>query len=92
MFLENNFINLSNKTEINNVYSYKMIITKFINIFILIYKNKYSYEKKFLKKSLIDDAYYYSKYYLYYKIMNCIYDNNIMEIIFTIDNFSYIMI
>jgi hypothetical protein len=31
------------------------------------------------KKTLFEDALTYSKYYLYYKTQNCIYDNEIMD-------------
>lgn len=55
-------------------------MTKFINKFILHYKNNYVD-----KNELYNDAIIYSKYYLYYKSFNCIYANNIMEIIYNIE-------
>ena len=80
MFLENNYIYYSNNLNINSISSYKFLMTKFINKFILHYKNTYNN-----KIELYNDAIIYSKYYLYYKSFNCIYDNNIMEIIYNIE-------
>ena len=37
------------------------------------------------KQLLINDAILYSKYYLYYKIFNCVYDDKIMNIIYDIE-------
>jgi len=53
---------------------------KFINKFVLKNNNNYSN-----KKLLLNDAILYSKYYLYYKIFNCIYNENIMNIIYDIE-------
>jgi hypothetical protein len=57
-------------------------MTKFINAFIKFKKLTYEDNNK-----LISDAIIYSKYYLYYKTKNCIYDNDIMELIYDIDYF-----
>ncbi len=80
MFLENIYINFNKKLEINTIYSYKIIMKKFINVYIKKNDNNYSD-----KKLLINDAILYSKYYLYYKIFNCVYDDNIMNIIYDIE-------
>jgi hypothetical protein len=80
MFLENVYIHFNKKLEINTIYSYKIIMKKFINIYIKKNDNNYSD-----KKLLINDAILYSKYYLYYKIFNCVYDENIMNIIYDIE-------
>jgi hypothetical protein len=80
MFLENVYINFNKKLEINTIYSYKIIMKKFINKYIE--KNNINYLKKQL---LINDAILYSKYYLYYKIFNCVYDDKIMNIIYDIE-------
>ena len=80
MFLENIYINFNKKLEINTIYSYKIIMKKFINVYIKKNDNNYSD-----KKLLINDAILYSKYYLYYKIFNCVYDENIMNIIYDIE-------
>ena len=80
MFLENVYINFNKKLEINTIYSYKIIMKKFINKYIE--KNENNYLNKQL---LINDAILYSKYYLYYKIFNCVYDEKIMNIIYDIE-------
>ena len=80
MFLENVYINFNKKLEINTIYSYKIIMNKFINKYIE--KNDNNYLNKQL---LINDAILYSKYYLYYKIFNCIYDEKIMNILYDIE-------
>ena len=80
MFLENVYINFNKKLEINTIYSYKIIMKKFINKYIE--KNHINYLNKQL---LINDAILYSKYYLYYKIFNCVYDETIMNILYDIE-------
>ena len=80
MYLENNYIHFSSKLIINSIANYKNIMTKFINVFIKINKYKYPDNKK-----LVSDAIIYSKYYLYYKTKNCIYMDEIMEIINDVD-------
>ena len=76
MFLENNYICFSSKLLINSISKYNTIMTKFINAFIAY--NKTNYKNHDL---LITDSIIYSKYYLYYKIKNCIYSDDIMNII-----------
>ena len=80
MFLENVYIHFNKNLEINTIYSYKIIMKKFINIYIKKNDNNYSD-----KKLLINDAILYSKYYLYYKIFNCVYDDNVMDIIYDLE-------
>jgi hypothetical protein len=80
MFLENVYINFNKKLEINTIYSYKIIMNKFINKYIE--QNDINYLNKQL---LINDAILYSKYYLYYKIFNCVYDETIMNILYDIE-------
>jgi hypothetical protein len=80
MYLENNYIHFSSKLIINSIPNYKNIMTKFINIFIELYKLKYSDNQKLIVDSII-----YSKYYLYHKIKNCIYTDEIMNIIYDVD-------
>ena len=80
MIFENYFINYNNELNINSISSYKTIRTKFIGKFINMYSYKYSDISK-----LYSDALDYSKYYLYYKTQNCIYSNDIMEIIYNIE-------
>ena len=53
---------------------YQHIIIKFINKYISIYKD-----------SDIQTAIIYSKYYLNYKLYNCIYNKDIMTIILNVD-------
>lgn len=80
MIFENYFINYNNELNINSISSYKTIRTKFIGKFINMYSYKYSDISK-----LYSDALDYSKYYLYYKTQNCIYSNDVMEIIYNIE-------
>ncbi len=81
MIFENFFVDYDNSLCINNLSSYKNIRTKFITKFIDMYSFNYSNQKE-----LYSDALIYSKYYLYYKIQNCVYSNEIMEIIYNIEN------
>ena len=81
MFLENNYIHFSSKLIINSIPNYKNIMTKFINVFLKLNESRYSD-----KKILIADSIIYSKYYLYYKTKNCIYNEDIMNII---NDFDY---
>ncbi len=81
MIFENYFVNYNNSLNINLITSYKNIRSKFIVKYINLYQYEYTDNEK-----LFSDALIYSKYYLYYKIQNCVYDDNIMEIIFNIDN------
>ncbi len=81
MIFENYFVNYNNSLNINLITSYKNIRSKFIVKYINLYQYEYTDNEK-----LFLDALIYSKYYLYYKIQNCVYDTNIMEIIFNIDN------
>ena len=80
MYLESNYIHFSSKLIINSIPNYKNIMTKFVNIFMKLYKEKYLDNQKLVVDSII-----YSKYYLYYKIKNCIYTDEIMDIINNID-------
>lgn len=80
MYFENNYIHFSSKLIINSIPNYKNIMTKFVNIFIKLYKPKYTENQKLVVDSII-----YSKYYLYYKTKNCIYSDEIMEIINDVD-------
>jgi len=77
MWFEDIYIKFNNRLEINTIYSYKIIMKIFINKYVLKNNNNYSD-----KKLLLNDAILYSKYYLYYKIFNCIYDDIIMNVIY----------
>jgi len=79
MYFENNYIIFSSELIINSISNYVNIMTKFINIYIKLYKQNYK------NNNFIIDSILYSKYYLYFKIKNCIYDVKIMEIINNID-------
>jgi hypothetical protein len=81
MWFEDIYVKFNNKLEINTIYSYTIIMKIFINKYIKGNINNYSD-----KKLLINDAILYSKYYLYYKIFNCIYDDFIMNIIYNTDH------
>ncbi len=81
MFLEKNYIIFSDDLNINSISSYRVLMTKFINKYLDVYKENYisKYDK------LLNDSLIYSKYYVYYKSLNCIYSDNIMEILYNID-------
>jgi hypothetical protein len=79
MWFEDIYIKFNSRLEINTIYSYKIIMKIFINKYIK--KNIYN---NLQKNILINDAILYSKYYLYYKIFNCIYDEQIMNILYDI--------
>ncbi len=80
MILDQFYIEHDQKLNITSISSYKIIINKFINKFIKIYSHKYT-----KKDELYRDALIYSKYYLYHKTQNCIYPDDIMNIIYDID-------
>jgi len=81
MWFEDVYIKFNNRLEINTIYSYKIIMKIFINKYVKKNINNYSD-----KKLLLNEAILYSKYYLYYKTMKCIYNESIMEIIYEIEN------
>jgi hypothetical protein len=79
MFLNNYFVEFKNNFEVYSIPSYNRIINNFINKYIKnICENEYN-EKN------VKDAIIYSKYYLYYKTVNCIYDTEIMDILYFCD-------
>lgn len=80
MFFENYYITYSNDLTINSISSYKNIMDKFILKFIS--KKKFDYPNK---KDLYLDAIVYSKYYLYWKIFSCVYQEHIMNILYDIE-------
>ncbi len=80
MIFEKFYTDLDNKFNINSISSYKIIMKKFINNYINLYCSEYINES-----ALFEDAIIYSKYYLYYKINNCIYSTKIMEIMYNIE-------
>jgi hypothetical protein len=86
MFLENNYIVFDDNLNINSISSYRVLMIKFINKFIDIYKS--NYHKNEINKLFIESL-IYSKYYVYYKSLNCIYSNDIMEILLNIDHHFY---
>lgn len=74
MYLENKYVSFSKKININSIPNYKNIMIKFINIYLETNSN-------------ISDAIIYSKYYLYYKTMNCVYDDDdVMNILYDVDS------
>ncbi len=79
MFLNNYIVEFKNNFEVYSIPAYNRIINKFINRYIKkICENEYN-EKN------VKDAIIYSKYYLYYKTVNCIYDKEIMDIMYFCD-------
>ena len=80
MFFQNYYITYSNDLTINSISSYKNIMDKFIIKFISKKKNDY-----INKNDLYSDALIYSKYYLYWKTFSCVYQENIMNILYDIE-------
>jgi len=83
MFFENSYINFSPKLIINSISNYRNIMIKFINKYIELYTETNS--DNLISKQIISDAIIYSKYYLFYKTKNCVYSDDVMEIIFNVD-------
>ena len=79
MFFENYYIEFSPKLIINSISNYRNIMTKFANKYIELDS------EKSMSKEIISDGIIYSKYYLYYKTKNCIYSEEIMEILFNVE-------
>lgn len=80
MFLENYFIIFNDKLTLNSIKSYRTIMIRFINKYIIL--NFINYKSI---KDLFYDSIIYSKYYVNYKLLNCIYSDEIMQKIFDID-------
>lgn len=80
MYFENYYINLSPKLIINSISCYKNIMIKFILKFISVKYHNYD-----IKNELYLDAIVYSRYYLYWKTINCTYQEDIMNIIYDIE-------
>ena len=81
MFFSQYYIGLSSDSTINLISSYKNIRIKFILMYIE--KKKLNYTTN--KKELYSDALIYSKYYLYWKIYNCVYSDEIMNLLYDIE-------
>jgi len=78
MFFSNSYIQFSNNMDItsrNNI----NIMSYFIKKYII----KMSSDNK--NNQIYEDALIYSKYYLHYKILNCIYTDDIMNILLNIE-------
>jgi len=78
MFFSNSYIQFSNNMDItsrNNINSMSYFIKKYII--------KMSSDNK--NNQIYEDALIYSKYYLHYKILNCIYTDDIMNILLNIE-------
>jgi hypothetical protein len=79
MFLNNYFVEFKSNFEVYSIPSYTKIINNFINKYIeKICENDYNEEN-------VKNAIIYSKYYLYYKTFNCIYDKEVMDILYLCD-------
>jgi len=81
MFFENFYIGYSRDITINLISSYRNIMNKFILKFISDKKSDYIGNKS----DLYLDALIYSKYYLYWKIFGCVYQENIMNLLYDIE-------
>lgn len=78
MIFQSHYLTYSNNSTINTVCIYKNIMNNFVIKFIK--------KNKFLNKNEIyADALIYSKYYLYWKIYDCVYSDDIMNILFDIE-------
>ena len=82
MFFENFYIGYSRDITINLISSYRNIMNKFILKFISDKKSDYIGNNK---SDLYLDALIYSKYYLYWKIFGCVYQENIMNLLYDIE-------
>ena len=78
MILDNYYIEYSENIESYSISSYRKILTKFINVFINTYKDKY-------KNDVYEKSIIYSKYYLFYKTIKCEYNEDIMNIIYNVE-------
>ena len=80
MFFSKNYIQFSEYLDINNNKHNIYIMSNFVKKYIEKMNNEYKEEKKLYENAII-----YSKYYLYYKNLNCIYDKKIMSILLFIE-------
>lgn len=80
MFFSTHHIELCPNTNINLISSYKNIRNKFILSYIEKKRSNYANIEE-----LYNDAIIFSKYYLYWKIFNCVYTDKIMEILYDIE-------
>lgn len=85
MFFDNYYISYSDNLTIYSISPYKNIMNKFILKFILKKKSDYNLNKQ----ELYSDAIIYSKYYLYWKIFSCVYQKDIMDILYDIEYIEY---
>lgn len=84
MFFSTHHIELSPNTYVDLISSYKNIRKKFILMYIEKKKLNYIINDKLL----YSDAIIYSKYYLYWKIFDCIYSDEIMSVLYDIEFMS----
>lgn len=80
MIFNNYHIEFNPNQTIDLISSYKNIRIKFILNYIK--KKKFDYIKN---DELCKDAILYSKYYLYWKIYECVYSENVMNLLFDIE-------
>lgn len=91
MFFENYYVCYSDDIVINSISTYKTIMNKFILKFISnCKKNNVNLKANHTDKTNTDTKVYklaliYSKYYLYWKIYGCVYDNDIMNILYDVE-------
>ena len=79
MFFSNSYIQFSNNMDINSRNNIN-IMSNFVKKYII----KMSTDDK-NNNQLYEEALIYSKYYLHYKILNCIYSEDIMNILLNIE-------
>ena len=80
MFFSNSYIQFSKELDINNYKHNTYIMSNFIKKYVE--KNK---NNKIPLKNIYEDALIYSKYYLHYKTINCVYTTDIMNILLYIE-------
>ena len=81
MFFSNNYIQFSKNLDIHKSQYNVNIMLCFIKKYILKMQ-----DNKIENKKLFENAIIYSKYYLNYKTINCIYEKDIMDILLYIEN------
>lgn len=80
MFFSMYYVELASNSDIDLISSYKNIRNKFILMYIEKKKSDYIDSDKLYFDSII-----YSKYYLYWKIFNCVYSDEVMELLYDVE-------
>jgi hypothetical protein len=85
MFFQSYYVSYNENLVIGNISAYKNIMNKFI----IKYIQKNKSVNSTLSFNQISNIYYnaiiYSKYYLYWKIYDCVYSDEIMNLLYDIE-------